>query len=57
VTAEFLAGNFSGGTLEAHTDKFESAGFGAAKTFDGKGQAFIGMIGDGEDAPGEVVLL
>jgi hypothetical protein len=37
VAAEILARKFTGGTLEAHADKFEAAGFGAAKTLDGQG--------------------
>jgi len=53
--AKFLAGEFAGLTLEILADKLQAVGLQPAKAFDGQRQALVGVVGDGEYAPGKVV--
>lgn len=55
--ARFLARQIARGRVELQADEFEAIGPGAAKALDGKREALLGMIGDGEHATGEVVPL
>ena len=57
VKAEFLAGELAGGAFIILADEFQAVRLGASKTFDGEGETLAGMIGDGQNAAGEIVLI
>jgi hypothetical protein len=59
--AEAIAKSFARrialGAFELEANKFEAVGLGAAESLDGKREALVGMIGDGKNAPRQIVIL
>src|SRR2546430_2419430 len=55
--AEFFTRKLARGALEIQADKLEAIGLAAAKTLDGKSQPCCRMVGDGQHASRQVVLL
>jgi hypothetical protein len=52
-----FTGQIAGGRVELQTEKLQATRTRAAEALDGQREALIGMVGDGQDAASEVVLL
>src|SRR5580704_17510732 len=55
--AKCPAGKIAHGALELEANEFEGGGLGAAESLNGKRQALVGMISDGEHAARYIVIL
>jgi hypothetical protein len=55
--AKCIARQIPDAALELEANKFKAVWLAAAETFHGERQALIGMIGDGQNAPRQIVIL
>ena len=55
--AKLFAGNFPGGGDKIEAHHFKAFRLGTPKTLHGKCEASLGMIGDGQDATGNVAVI
>jgi hypothetical protein len=55
--AKCVTGQIPDAALEFKTNKFEAVWLATAETFDGEREALVGMIGDSQDAPRQIVVL